>query len=158
MCESKTLSLSVQQPLTVFNPLQLSFPNFQIRDKDREKLFHTLAPKIRQWTFLGRSLNIDDETLEEIASSYHFDVERCYQMLCRWRIEATYHRLAQGLKDIMREDLYPDLISQIPSVRELSVDQERASHALQEREHIDMSEDEEGFVVDLPPTDEGLKV
>ena len=152
-CESKTLSLSgssVQQPLTVINPLQLSFPNYQIRDKDREKLFHTLAPRIRKWTFLGRYLDIDDETLKEIASSCHFDVERCYQMLCRWRREATYLRLAQGLKDIMREDLYPDLISQIPCrVRELRVDQER--------EHIDVSEDVEGFVVDLPPTDERME-
>ena len=152
-CESKTRSLSVQQPLTVFNPLQLSFPNYQIRDKDREKLFHTLAPRIRKWTFLGRYLDIDDETLKEIASSCHFDVERCYQMLCRWRREATYLRLAQGLKDIMREDLYPDLISQIPCrVRELRVDQERASHTSQH-----MSEDVEGFVVDLPPTDERME-
>ena len=108
--ESKTLSLSVQQPLTVFNPLQLSFPNYQIRDKDCEKLFHTLAPRISKWTFLGRYLDIDDETLKEIASSCHFDVERCYQVLCRWRRGATYFRLAQGLKDIMQEDLYPDLI------------------------------------------------
>ena len=42
-------------------------------------------------------------------------------------------------------------------MRELRVDQERASHTSQEREHIDMSEDVEDFVVDLPPTDERME-
>ena len=67
---------------------------------------------------LGRYLNLDDDILIEIDTANYFQVEKCLKMLITWKDTskqtATFARLAQGLKDVMREDLISDIGQFIP--------------------------------------------
>jgi len=88
----------------------LTFTHEQVPDE----LFKVIAPRISKWKILGRYLGLDDDILDAICRENHFSVERCYKTLVAWktnfRAKAMYLELAKGLKNIMREDLLPDLV------------------------------------------------
>ena len=92
----------------------LIFSNEPVPDAQDSQLFKIVAQRINKWKILGRYLGLEDETLEAIQRDNHFIVEQCYKMLVTWqqglRAEATYLKLAQSLKNIMREDLLPELL------------------------------------------------
>ena len=92
----------------------LIFSHEPVPDPQDSQLFKIVAQRINKWKILGRYLGLDDETLEAIQRDNHFIVEQCYKMLVTWqqglRAEATYLKLAQSLKNIMREDLLPELV------------------------------------------------
>ena len=92
----------------------LIFSQEPVPDPQDSQLFKIVAQRINKWKILGRYLGLEDETLEAIQRGNHFTVEQCYKMLVTWqqglRAEATYLKLAQSLKNIMREDLLPELL------------------------------------------------
>ena len=92
----------------------LIFSHEPVPDPQDSQLFKIVAQRINKWKILGRYLGLEDETLEAIHRENHFIVEQCYKMLVTWqqelRAEATYLKLAQSLKNIMREDLLPELL------------------------------------------------
>ena len=92
----------------------LIFSHEPVPDPQDSQLFKIVAQRINKWKILGRYLGLEDETLEAIQRDNHFIVEQCYKMLVTWqqglRAEATYLKLAQSLKNIMREDLLPELL------------------------------------------------
>lgn len=92
----------------------LIFSHEPVPDPRDSQLFKIVAQRINKWKILGRYLGLEDETLEAIHRENHFIVEQCYKMLVTWqqelRADATYLKLAQSLKNIMREDLLPELL------------------------------------------------
>ena len=92
----------------------LIFSHEPVPDPQDSQLFKIVAQRIHKWKILGRYLGLEDETLEAIHRENHFIVEQCYKMLVTWqqelRADATYLKLAQSLKNIMREDLLPELL------------------------------------------------
>ena len=92
----------------------LIFSHEPVPDPQDSQLFKIVAQRINKWKILGRYLGLEDEILEAIHRENHFIVEQCYKMLVTWqqevRADATYLKLAQSLKNIMREDLLPELL------------------------------------------------
>ncbi len=96
------------------------FPPLPIDEPNGNKLFESLAYRVKKWKFVGRYFGIDDETLDRIAKENKFPVEQCYKMFTTWRetfgSSATYRVLAEALTNIMREDLLHDISKLVPRV------------------------------------------
>ncbi len=100
----------------------IHFPPLPIDELSGSKLFEALAYRVEKWRFVGRYLGLDDGTLDQIENDNQFLIERCYKMFTTWRDTfsktATYQRLAEALKNIMREDLLPDIANLVPHITE----------------------------------------
>ena len=70
---------------------------------------HSLARKLKTWKRIGRALQLDDATLNEIDEDINGLVEKGHAMLRRWMevngSAATYQKLAEGLEIAKRRDL-----------------------------------------------------
>ena len=70
---------------------------------------HSLARKLKTWKLIGRALQLDDATLNEIDEDINGLVEKSHAMLRRWMevngSAATYQKLAEGLEIAKRRDL-----------------------------------------------------
>lgn len=70
---------------------------------------HSLARKLKTWKRIGRALQLDDATLNEIDENINGLVEKSHAMLRRWMeangSAATYQKLAKGLEIAKRRDL-----------------------------------------------------
>ena len=70
---------------------------------------HSLARTLKTWKRIGRALQLDDATLNEIDEDINGLVEKSHAMLRRWMevngSAATYQKLAEGLEIAKRRDL-----------------------------------------------------
>ena len=98
----------------------VSFPPTPIGESDGQVLFNALVFRVKKWQLLGRYLELEDEVIEAIEKENQFHIEQCYKMFVKWREQfgsnATYARLAEAMRNIMREDLLPDIANHIPQV------------------------------------------
>ena len=96
---------------------EVVFPPVPITDCESQ-LFEMLSHRVQKWKILGRYLGLEDETLDRIEVENQFRIERCYKMLDTWkklfRSDATYRRLEEGLRNVMREDILLDIGHFIP--------------------------------------------
>ena len=70
---------------------------------------NSLARRVKTWKRIGRALQLDDATLNEIDEDINGLVEKSHAMLRRWMevngSAATYQKLAKGLEIAKRRDL-----------------------------------------------------
>ena len=70
---------------------------------------HSLARTLKTWKHIGRALQLDDATLNEIDEDINGLLEKSHAMLRRWMevngSAATYQKLAEGLELAKRRDL-----------------------------------------------------
>lgn len=86
---------------------------------DNEELFKFVAADAGvKWSLLGRYLDVSDEDIEEIKQKYHFDNERCMQMIVKWlgskELRPTYAKLACALVNVLQYDKVRGLKELIP--------------------------------------------
>ena len=134
----------------------IKFSCAPIGEAEGNKLFETLAYRVKKWRFAGRYLNLDEDTLERIESENRFPIEQCYKMFATWRenfrSDATYLKLAQALKNIMREDLLPDIVVLIPCInKEDGIDSQCGAERLLKDVTLEISK---GGKVDLKQVEE----
>ena len=96
---------------------EVVFPAVPITDCESQ-LFKMLSRRVPKWKIFGRYLGLDDDILERIDAENQFCIEKCYKMLETWkrqfRSDATYQKLEEGLRNIMREDLLFDIGQFVP--------------------------------------------
>ena len=70
---------------------------------------NSLARRVKTWKRIGRALQLDDATLNEIDENITGLLEKSHAMLRRWMevngSAATYQKLAKGLEIAKRRDL-----------------------------------------------------
>ena len=78
-----------------------------------QKLFLTFAGRIPRWKELAHFLKFSEEHIDDIDTTYGYENEKCFQMLCNWQKRdgnrATYIQLAKGFKFVKQEYLIKEL-------------------------------------------------
>ena len=112
---SPSCSVSVSVP-------SLPFPDSLILDPEGRGLFKMLAMRITKWRKLAMYLGLPDDAIATISQANHFDNECCYKMMLMWTEKynelATYLKLANSLRNIMRDDLLMEVTRYLPEVEE----------------------------------------
>ena len=105
---------------------EVVFPPVPITDGEC-KLFDVLSPRVKKWKILGRYLGLEDDILDRIDVENRFSNEKCYKMLDTWkrkfRSDATYRKLQDGLGNIMREDILLDIRQFVPRDHDSEVEE-----------------------------------
>ena len=117
--EVKHLSSSAQaKPLNVgasYKPKTVKVCGINLPDAaiKKTKLFLTLAGRISRWKELAHFLKFSEEHIDYIDTTYGYENEKCFQMLCSWQKRegnrATYIQLAKGFKFVKQEYLIEEL-------------------------------------------------
>ena len=112
-----TISSILSNSVSVYIP-NLPFPDYPIQDPEGSGLFKTLAMRVTKWRMLARYLGLPDDSIATICQANHFDNERCYKMMLLWSEKsnelATYLKLANSLRNIMRDDLLTEVTCYLP--------------------------------------------
>ena len=116
-----TISSILSRSVSVSIP-SLPFPDSPIQDPEGSGLFKTLAARVTKWRMLARYLGLPDDAIAAISQANLFDNERCYKMMLSWSEKstelATYLKLADSLRNIMRDDLLMEVTRYLPEVEE----------------------------------------
>ena len=108
--------VSADDVLEEFLLLIDSFPKMPLSEK--KKILHMLTSTSGvggKWAILARYLGVSDEEIDKIKEMYHFDNERCMQMLAKIRgQDLTYSKLSYALANTLQYDLVRELKKLIP--------------------------------------------
>lgn len=110
-----------------------SIPEMPI--SNNEELFKFVAADSGgKWSLLARYLDLNEEDIEAIKQKYHFDNERCMQMITKWlgskELRPTYAKLACALINVQQYGKVHGLKQLVPPTS-YDRDKHQSEHLLQ---------------------------